>query len=343
LNLSRRRNLQRAACACLALALAAIGLTACGSKKESTTPTKHDQLTLMLDFFPNADHAGIYAAKANGHFKNVGLDVKIRQPADPSAPIKQVAAGKVDLAISYEPEVLLAREKGLHVVSVGALVREPLTSIMSLPSAKIAKPSDLKGKTVGTAGIPYQSAYLDTIADEANIDPSSIKRKDVGFNLVSTLLAKRVAATLGGYWNYEGIQLQQDRRDPHIIKVQDAGVPTYNELVFVANQDALERDSGKLRAFLGALDQGTQDLKSNPKSAIKGLLDDNPDLDAKLQRASVKATLPLFLPAAGKPFAYQDPKQWDAFVTWMRDHKLVTKLTGADGAFTNEFLPGSVR
>jgi putative hydroxymethylpyrimidine transport system substrate-binding protein len=338
---SSSRTFQRAGCACLALAV--IGLTACGEKKESTTPTKSDQLTLMLDFFPNADHAGIYAAKANGHFKAVGLDVKIRQPSDPSAPIKQVAAGKVDLAISYEPEVLLARDKGLHVVSLAALVREPLTSIMSLPSANISKPADLKGTTVGTAGIPYQSAYLDTIADEANFDPSDIKRKDVGFNLVSTLLAKRVDATLGGYWNYEGIQLKQDRRDPRIIKVQDAGVPTYDELVFVANQDALDRDSGKFRAFLGALEQGTQDLKHNPKSAIKGLLDDNPDLDGKLQRASVKATLPLFLPAPDTPFGYQNPKQWDAFVTWMREHKLVTKLTDAQGAFTNELLPGQAK
>src|SRR5204862_4980940 len=123
----------------------------------------------MLDYFPNADHAPIYAAQSHGDFKQAGLNLKIRQPADPSAPIKQVAAGRVDLAVSYEPEVLRARSQGLHVVAVGALVRTPLTSIISLPKAKISSPSDLKGKTVGTAGIDYQHAYLQTILDHAGV------------------------------------------------------------------------------------------------------------------------------------------------------------------------------
>ena len=130
-------------------------------------PSGSKHVELMLDYFPNADHAGIYAAQADGDFQEAGLDVEIRQPPDPAAPIKQVAAGRVDLAISYEPEVLRARDQGLNVVSVGALVQKPLTSIISLPKAKIRKPADLEGKTVGTAGIDYQHAYLETILREA--------------------------------------------------------------------------------------------------------------------------------------------------------------------------------
>ena len=115
-------------------------------------PGGSKRVELMLDYFPNADHAGIYAAQAAGYFEEAGLDVEIRTPPDPAAPIKQVAAGNVDLAISYEPEVFRAREIGLNVVSIGALVQEPLTSIISLPKAKIRAPKDLEGKTVGTAG-----------------------------------------------------------------------------------------------------------------------------------------------------------------------------------------------
>ena len=126
-------------------------------------PSGSKRVELMLDYFPNADHAGIYAAEAGGHFKQAGLDVEIRQPPDPAAPIKQVAAGRVDLAISYEPEVLRARDQGLSVVSVAAIVQEPLTSIISLPKAKIRRSADLEGKTVGTAGIDYQDAYLQTV------------------------------------------------------------------------------------------------------------------------------------------------------------------------------------
>ena len=120
-------------------------------------PSGSKRVELMLDYFPNADHAGIYAAQAGGDFEEAGLDVEIRQPPDPAAPIKQVAAGRVDLAISYEPEVLRARDQGLSVVSVAAIVQKPLTSIISLPKAKIREPADLEGKTVGTAGIDYQA------------------------------------------------------------------------------------------------------------------------------------------------------------------------------------------
>src|SRR5260221_13106217 len=118
---------------------------------------------MMLDISLTADPAPLYAVQPNGDFKAVGLSMMIRQPADPSAPIKQVAAGRVDLAISYEPEVLRARSNGLHVVAVGALVHGPLTSIISLPHGHVNSPSDLRGKTVGTAGIDYQTAYLDSI------------------------------------------------------------------------------------------------------------------------------------------------------------------------------------
>lgn len=320
--------------------LCAAFVVACGEKKDALGPSGTKKMTLMLDYLPNADHAGIYAAKAGGQFKDAGLDVKIRQPPDPAAPIKQVAAGRVDLAISYEPEVLRARNKGLNVVAVGAIVRKPLTSIISLPKGKVRSPKDLEGKTVGTAGIDYQDAYLQTILDRAGVDASKVKKRNLGFSLVPGLVSGKVDAVLGGFWNVEGIELAQKKRKPRIIRVDRAGVPTYDELVLVANQDALGRDGKRIRAFVGAIARATRALKRNPGRGIKGLLDSNPDLSPRLQRASVKATLPLFLPKAGKPFGFQDPAEWQAFAGWMRDNRLVTKLPDARGAFDNRFLPG---
>lgn len=325
----------------IALLAAASLLAACGEKKDVLEPKGSKRVELMLDFFPNADHAGIYAAQADGHFKQAGLDVVIRQPADPAAPIKQVAAGKVDLAISYEPELLRARDKGLGVVAVGALVQKPLTSIISLPRAHIRGPKDLKGKKVGTAGIDYQSAYLRTILLDAGVDPNKVKERNVGFNLNGALLARKVDATLGGYWNYEGVQLKLRKRKPRIIRMESAGVPTYNELVLVANEDALNRDADKLRAFIGALSRGTQDLRKDPSRALDGLLRANRDLDPKLQRAALKVTLPLFLAPDGKPYGYQDPNEWQDFTAWMRENHLLTQTPDARGAFTNRLLPGS--
>jgi putative hydroxymethylpyrimidine transport system substrate-binding protein len=316
-------------------------LAGCGEKEDALEPSGSKQITLMLDYFPNADHAGIYAAQAAGHFKQAGLDVEIRQPPDPAAPIKQVAAGRVDLAISYEPQVLRARDQGLNVVSVGAIVQKPLTSIISLPEAKIRKPADLKGKTVGTAGIDYQSAYLQTILDDANVPRDAVKERDVGFSLTPALLTGKVDAVLGAFWNYEGTELKLKGKRPRIIRMEEAGVPTYNELVLVANDDGLERDGDKIRAFVGALSRGVRDLRANPEEAINGLLDANPDLDPELQRAVVKVTLPLFLAPEGKPFGWQDPDEWDAFGAWMQEKNLLEEPPDVRASFDNTLLPGS--
>ena len=326
--------------ALLLLALAALA-GGCGEKEDPLEPKGEKRLELLLDYFPNADHAGIYAAKGGGHFRQAGLDVRIRQPADPAAPIKQVAAGRVDLAISYEPEVLRARDKGLRVVSVGAIVQKPLTSIISLPHAKIRRPADLKGKTVGTAGIDYQSAYLRTILLEAGVDPRSVKERNVGFKFVPFLLTKKIDAALGAFWNYEGTQLRLRKRKPRIIRMERVGVPTYNELVLVANEDALERDGPKIRAFIGALSRGTRELRRDPDAATEALLRANRDLDPRLQREVVKVTLPLFFPPRDKPFGYQDPQQWQRFAAWMRENHLLRKIPDASGSFTNDLLPGS--
>ncbi len=324
-----------------ALLLGLVVLAGCGEKEDVLEPGGSKRVEVMLDYFPNADHAGIYAAQAAGYFEEAGLDVEIRTPPDPSAPIKQVAAGNVDLAISYEPEVFRAREIGLNVVSIAALVQKPLTSIISLPKAKIRAPKDLKGKTVGTAGIDYQTAYLETILAEAGVNTDDVKVRNVGFNLTPALLTGRVDAVLGAFWNYEGTELKMRGKKPQIIRMDEAGVPTYNELVLVANQDALERDSGKLRAFIGALSRGTRDLRENPDEAINGLLEANPDLDPELQREVVKVTLPLFFPPEGKPYGWQDPEQWDAFSAWMRDSGLLDEPPDPAATHNNRLLPGS--
>ena len=324
-----------------ALLLLSALLAGCGEKEDVLEPQGSKHVELMLDYFPNADHAGIYAAQAGGHFEQAGLDVAIRQPPDPAAPIKQVAAGRVDLAISYEPEVMRARDQGLPVVSVGAIVQKPLTSIISLPQAKIRDPADLENKTVGTAGIDYQSAYLSTILLEAGVPPKTVKERNVGFSLTPALLTGRVDAVLGAFWNYEGTELRLKGKRPRIIRMDEAGVPTYNELVLVANERTLDHHAEKIRAFIGALSRGTRDLREDPEAAIEGLLEANPDLDPELQLAVVKVTLPLFFPPRGRPFGWQDPRQWDAFSAWMKDSNLLERPPDANASFDNELLPGS--
>jgi putative hydroxymethylpyrimidine transport system substrate-binding protein len=329
------------ACALLASALI---VGACGSEKNVLSAGSSKPFTVMLDFFPNADHAALYSALAHGDFKAVGLDVKPEAPAEPSEPLKLLAAGRVDLAISYEPELLLARDKGLKLVSIGALVQRPLTSIIALPGKHVASVAQLAGKRVGTAGIPYQAAELHTALEHAGVAPGSVREANVGFNLIPAMLSGQVDATLGGFWNYEGIQLRLMHKHPVVIPIDEAGVPSYDELVLVVRQNEARADGVDLRAFLQALTRGEREVRADPVAATETLLKASPSLERKLQLESIRQTLPAAVPSeAGKPFGWQSPSAWAAFGNWMFDHKLLNhdpNTLGLLPPYTNEFLPG---
>ena len=320
----------------------ALALSACGAKQDTITAAGTKSFTVMLDWFPNADHAPLYSALAAGDFRAAGLSVKPVIPSETAEPLKLLAAGKVDMAISYEPELLLARDEGLKLVSIAALVQRPLTSIIALPSSHISKVADLAGKTVGTAGIPYQAAELKSALQSAGVNPSSVHEVNVGFNLVPAMLSGKVAATLGGYWNYESLQLQLLHKHPVTIPVDEAGIPTYNELVLVVREVQARTDGQDLRAFLQALTRGERSVRADPAAAAALLVKANPSLEPKLQLASIERTLPAALPTGGNPYGYQNPTAWTAFGNWMFSHGLLRRDPNDTPLppFTNEFLPG---
>jgi putative hydroxymethylpyrimidine transport system substrate-binding protein len=322
--------------------LCTLALAACGTKKDAITAPGVKRFTVMLDFFPNADHAALYSAIARGDFRAVGLDVQPQAPAEPAEPLKLLAAGKVDMAISYEPELLLARDQGLKIVSVGALVQRPLTSIIALPGKHVAKVADLAGKRVGTAGIAYQKAELQTALQAAGVKPGSVREVNVGFNLIPAMLSRRVDATLGGFWNYEAIQLDLQHRRPVVIPVDKAGVPSYDELVLVVREGEARKRGQDLRAFLQALTRGQSEVRTNPAAAAALVVAANPSLESKLQLESIRRTLPATQPSdPSKPFGFQDPTAWAAFGSWMFSHHLLAHGANAGlPPFTNEFLPG---
>ena len=319
--------------------LLALTLAACGAKSEGGG-SERQQLSLTLDFYPNPDHAGIYMAQKLGYFEEAGLDVSINAPSDPSAPIKQVAAGQSDLGISYEPEVALAHDKGLDVVAVGALVNRPLTSLIWLKQSGVKGVGDLKGKTVATAGIPYQDAFLKTILARVHLTPEDVKTVNVGFGLLPALASGSAQAMLGGYSNVEGIDLRERGKDPVVTPVDKLGVPTYDELVLVASRKKLEEDPEEIRLFLAALERGTNAAVENPGAATKAIAEANPDLEPKLTSAEVKATLPLLAARTkGQPYGYMDPKAWETFAGWMRDNELIGSLPQVSELLDNSYLP----
>src|ERR1700756_747295 len=329
-----------------AVLAAAAGLAACGEKKDVLTPTasKQQALNLMLDWLPNADHVGIYDAMAKGYLAAAGLDVHVETPADPASPLQLLAAGKVDVAVSYEPELMLARDKGEPLVAIGAIVQRPLTSIVSLRSKHITSPAQLRGKRVGDAGIGYQHAFLQTILGHAGVPESSVTETNVGANVVPELLSGRIDTALAGSWNYERIQLAQDGKHPNVIHVENAGVPTYDELVLVATENDLATKTNILRRFVQALGRGYGAVRSDPRAGVDALVQANPSLSRKLQLASVDATLTSFFPHDPKnpnlPWGWQSYAQWTAFGEWMLHEHLISNPATIPGAETNQLLAG---
>lgn len=329
----------RPALAVLALACV-LALSACGTRTEPTNAPAVQPLTLALDYLPNADHAGIYTAQSTGEFRKAGLGVRLITPTDPAAPLKLVASGRADLAISYEPEVFLARAKGIRILSVAAIANRPLTSLMTVDGRPVA-PKTLAGKKVGTAGIPYQSAYLRQILSDAGVDPGSVTEVNVGFNLLPAMLSKKVDATLGAFWNIEGVQLRLAKQRPRILPVDRAGVPPYDELVLIAREATVRHRGALIRRFMQALQRGTRAAVRNPDLAVRALREAAPDIKQKVAERTVAATLPVLVPARAKdPFGWQDPATWQAYGNWMASKGLIPQAPAAGAVLTNEFLPG---
>lgn len=327
----------------LALAVT-LAVSACGTKSESGEPVR-ETFSVALDWYPNPDHAGFLVAEDEGYFEDAGLDVSLSAPSDPSLPIKLVAAGKADVAISYEPEVLLAREQGLDVIAVASLVDQPLTSMIWLKKSKVKRVRDLKGETVSTAGISYQDAYLKTILARAGLAEDSVKKVAVGQGLLPSILSGRAQATLGPLWNIEGVDLKLSGKRPVIHPVDQLGVPSYSELVLVAKGSRVQDDPDPIRLFIGALARGTAEAVSDPGKATAAVLDANTALKPKVTEAQVKVTLPLLrrggLEGKDQPFGYMDTAKWQAFINWMVKQEVLSSPAHAVDALTNEFLPSA--
>ncbi len=313
----------------------------CGEREEPRAEAETEPFAVALDFYVNPDHAGLFTALERGYFEQAGLEVDPQVPSDPSAPIRQVAAGRADLAISYEPEVLLARDQGLPVTAIAALVPQPLTSLISLPEAGIADAADLRGKTIATAGIPYQADFLDAILSGEGLSPEDVTQVDVGLGLLPAVLSGRADAMLGGFRNIEGVDLAERGHDPRVVPVDRLGIPTYDELVLVANSDRVAEDPELLRLFIDALERGTRDAVDDPEAATEAVLAAGDGLDPKLTRAEVDATLPLLLPErSSQPFGYMDGREWERFAGFFADRGLIGTRPGASELLTNDLLPG---
>lgn len=314
-SLSRRR-----AVALLAAAVAAIPMPS--SRRASAQEADLEPISVPLDWYPNANHAGLFLALERGYYAEEGLAPDFYTPADPTTVLQTVGAGRDTFGISYQTDVLLARAAGVPIVSVLALVQTPLLGIMVLANSGISRPRDLAGKTIGYPGIPSQEAFLATMlaADGAAMD--EVELVNIGFDLVPGLISGRVDASLGAYWTHETILADQEGYPTAILKVDDWGVPPYYELVIVAAEETVERQSGLIERFLRATRRGYEDAIADPAAAIATLQAASPELDVPVEEEGISLLIPAWT-AGDVPFGTQTAARWEDYAAWMADNGLI--------------------
>ncbi|WP_162654277.1 ABC transporter substrate-binding protein [Lentilitoribacter sp. Alg239-R112] len=287
----------------------------------STLPaTAADKMTLLLDWFVNPDHGPVIVAQEKGYFKDEGLDVEIIAPADPSDPPKLVAAGKAELAISYQPQLHLQIHEGLPLVRVGTLVATPLNCLLVLKDGPIKEISDLKGKKIGFSVSGVEEAVLGSILGNHGVEMSDIELVNVNWSLSPSLMSKQVDAVIGAYRNFELNQMEIEGVEGKCFFVEEEGLPTYDELIYVANPDTMDKDM--IARFLKATEKATQFIVNHPDESWEIFSGTSTELQDELNAKAWVDTMPRF---ALRPMAF-DAARYAAFETFLHEKELIPSV-----------------
>jgi len=276
-----------------------------------------DKLTVLLDWFVNPDHAPLVIAKEAGYFERHGLDVDLIAPADPGAPPRLVAAGQADIAVTYQPDLMLQLKEGLPLIRFGTLIETPLNALIVLEGGPVRSLADLKGKRIGYSVASIQSAYLSAMLDTVGLTMDDVTMVNVNFNLVTALLAGQIDAAIDGYRNFELTQLEIEGKPGMAFYPEEHGVPLYDELIYVTRPEL--KDDPRLPRFLAAVEEATIFLTNHPDEARAMFMKSHVDLDDELNRRAFDLTLPRF---AKRPAAL-DAGRYDRFAEFLKEKGLL--------------------
>ncbi len=276
------------------------------------------KFTLMLDWFPNVDHLPIYVARTQGFFAEEKLEIKILSPSETSDAIKLAASGNVDIAISYEPQTIIAAARGLEIVAFGRLIEHPLTTLLFLKGKGIETPKDLEGKKIGYTVPGLMDVLLDAFAKVNGIQQYSAI--NVGFSIVQSLTAGKVDAVMGPFKTYETVTLAQKGYEVGYFELEKWGIPDYDELIFVASGKAAKQNQAALMAFRQVIGRAIAYVRSNPVQALESYFKAVPEADRKTESDAFKLTLPYYAHHQNL-----EVKRWQKFADFSLKYGLVEK------------------
>ncbi len=328
------------------IAAAALALCGCASR-----PAAHDaqtlpgalphptRATLILDFAPNAVHAGIYRALAAGYYRRENIDLQVVQPSATAEPLSLVDAGRAQFGLADGSDVASEIDRGGHDEAVMAIVQRPLGGLIALASEHLDSPAQLQGRTVGITGVPSDRAVLDTEVRHAGGDPAGVRVVTVGFDGAQGLVAGRLSA-FTGFVPDDGVGLEVEGHSIAPFWLDRNGGPAYPGLVAFTTRGLADSNPALVRDFLAATIRGYRDTLRNPARALADLLRANPSLPRALTAASLRAYLPLFA-AGGVPFGTIRPAHVEELSSWMLANRLITAPIPFARYGTDAFLPGA--
>jgi putative hydroxymethylpyrimidine transport system substrate-binding protein len=276
-----------------------------------------DKLTVILDWFVNPDHAPLIVAKEAGFFKELGLDVELVAPADPNDPPKLVAAGKADLAVSYQPQLHLQVEQELPLKRIATLVATPLSSLVVLKDGPIKSIADLKGRKVGFSVGGFEDAVLGAMLAKHGLGLKDVQLVNVNFSLSPALISGQVDAVIGAYRNFELNQMELEKRPGRAFFVEEEGVPAYDELIVVAHAQKLA--DPRFKRFVAGMERGVQYLINHPAESWFLFVKNHKELDDELNRRAWADTIPRF---ALRPAAL-DRGRYARFAAFLQERGLI--------------------
>lgn len=304
-----------------------LNFVACGtdikSQKKGEAGKELEEVTVVLDWYPNAIHSFIYTAIEKGYYEEEGLKVNIQFPTNTNDAISLTAAGKADLGMYYLQDVAIAKgNEGVPIKSVGTIVQSPLSIILSLKEENIKSPSDLENKKLGYGGSALAEAIVETMLEKAGVNKDSTEIVDVGFDLMSSMTTGKVDATIGCLVNHEVPQMEEEGFEVNYFFPNDYGVPDYYELVFITGENTLKENPDKIARFLKASKKGFLATKENSEEALKILLDNQNQENFPLNEAVERKSLDYLLKVMEKEdaeFLSQDFKVWQENINWLKE------------------------
>ena len=312
--------------------LLALAFAGCGAAGGEDRP--NGEATLLLDFQPNAVHAGLFLATERAYDEAEGMDLDIRVPGASTDALKQLDAGRAEMAILDIHDLGLAREQGHDLVGVMAFVQRPLAAVLAEPG--IASPRDLEGERVGVTGLPSDDAVLRSVVAGDGGDPDSVRPTTIGFQAVKALLAGRVAGATA-FWSAEGVELRRQRPGIQEFRVDEFGAPRYPELVLTVTRRFLEEDAPEVRATIRALQRGYAEAQRDPESAVAAMIEAQPGLDADSLAAQLDAVADSFT-AGARAFGELRPEVLRAWALWDVRFGILREPPDVDRAFDTSLV-----